>query len=114
MKSLKSYISESKTAYDGPEFFEKYYYNNLNYKYYNKETGVPTLEELQEAYGTTALTGDPSFLRVNDTAYEKIGNNKWESQTLLAHAVGGKKTDEEIFKLLKNAKTPWFVMLRAK
>lgn len=114
MKSLKNFILEAKSAYDSSDFFEKYYFDKLNYKYYNKETDMPTLEEIQQAYGTPSLMGDASFIGIDGASFIKVGNNKWLSQTLISNAFGTEYTDAEIFRLFKTSKKLWFAMLRDK
>lgn len=114
MKDLVTYIQESKkSAFDGADFFGKWYFDNLNYKYYNKETGLPTLEEIEEAYGTTAnVTGDPSWVSVNGIEFTKIKKNEWHSSSVLSHALGGSCNNENIYKMLSETKDPWYAMLR--
>lgn len=116
MKSLTQYIKESqKTAYDGADFFDKYHWN-IGYKYYNKETGLPTIDEIKDAYGTTSnVTGDPSFGDVDGTSFDKLKANKWKTTSTGKNVIGGSElTDEKILKMIEDSKDKWFLMLRFK
>lgn len=116
MRSLQDYIYESsaKTAYDGEGFFfdNTEFYKKIGYKYYNKETGAPSLEDIQKAYFTTNnVTGDPSFCDFDDKSYTKIKKNTWQYMPTQASAIGGTITDEKLFDMISKA-DKWFFMLR--
>ena len=114
MKQLTEYIKEQqKTCYDGPDFFGKWYYDKMHYKYFNNETGVPSLEEIEDCFHTkNNVTGDPSWLTVDGVTFTKYEKNKWQASSSLARAIGGTINNKEIHDKLKNTKEKWYAMLR--
>ena len=112
MKSLSQFIAEAqKTPFDNIEYFGEYYWK-IGYKYYNKDTGKPTTEDIKECYGTTSnVTGDPSWVCIDGVSFSKLKDNKWQAESNLEHVLGGSITDKELLNRLNAAKV-WYAMLR--
>lgn len=109
----EEHINEEKTCFDGPDFFGSYYYDTMNYKYFNKDTGKPSLDEIEQSVAdANNVTGDPSFCTINGISFTKYKKNKWQASSGLAHAIGGTQSDKEIFQLLKDTNNDWYAMLR--
>ncbi|MCH5167821.1 MAG: hypothetical protein J1F35_08080 [Erysipelotrichales bacterium] len=112
MKSLTQFIQEAqKSAFDGKDFFSEYYWK-IGYKYYNKDTEKPTIEDIEKCYGTTSnVMGDPSFINIDGATFSKLKDNKWQAESNLEHVLSGSVNDKELMNRLENAKV-WYAMLR--
>lgn len=116
MKSLSQFISEaiklSHSAYDGKEFFDEHMWK-LGYEYKNATIGVPTLEELENAYFTTSnITGDPSFGAIGELSFDKVEKNKWYVINVAHSAMGETYTNDQLLNMITKTKEKWFLMLR--
>lgn len=57
----------------------------------------PSLSDIQGyGYDSSTATGDPTYLKIGDKGYYKIGNNKWQYNPSQGHALGGTYTDSQI------------------
>lgn len=115
MKSLSQFISEAiklyESAYDSKEFFDDDKWK-LGYKYYNAETGVPTLEEIENAFATEKITDDPSFGAITGMSFDKTDKNAWSVTSAMHKDMGKTYTNEQILDMIKKTKDKWFLMLR--
>lgn len=57
-----------------------------------------TLKDLQDAVGNPNFMKDRASVHINNNklVFVKLGKNKWEKETLSAHAISGIYTDQEV------------------
>lgn len=70
----------------------------------NSEEKKPKLSDVQ-GYGfdPATATGDPTYLKIGDKGYYKIGKNKWQYSSSQSHVLGGTYTDAQISDMISSS-----------
>lgn len=75
----------------------------------------PSLSDIQGyGYDPATATGDPTYLKIGDKGYFKIGNNKWQYNPSQGSALGGTYTDSQISDIVSKTSEEVKVMPSAK
>lgn len=70
----------------------------------NSEEKKPKLSDVQ-GYGfdPATATGDPTYLKIGDKGFYKIGKNKWQYSSSQSHVLGGTYTDAQISDMISSS-----------